>query len=166
MAYCKFSRILKPSSEKKVHRQKNERSIHRAPATLLERELRPEVLAFDDGPQAHRVALFNICDRVLFYRGHFCHLVALGAADAPRGSGASRDLQQTVHDARHHDDFLFSDPVDPLCAGKFFGSHDDRSAGPGVPSSEPRQLVYLYYWRSVHACGSGGGRSRYRLDLL
>ena len=63
-----------------------------------------------------------------------CDLDPLGAFDAARRPGAGGNLQQAIHHARRHDDFLLLDPVDPGGLGKFSDSFDDRRPRPRFPT--------------------------------
>ena len=67
-----------------------------------------------------------------------------GAADAGRRPGIRRHLQQAVHDARHHDDLLLPDPVDPGGARQLPRADDDRRPRPGASRRSTCSSWYLY----------------------
>ena len=69
-----------------------------------------------------------------FVGGLFATLIRLELLTPQGRLGAGGNLQQAIHHARRHDDFLFLDPVDPGGLGKFSDPLDDRRARPRFPA--------------------------------
>ncbi len=99
---------------------------------LLKRELRPQVVAPHQGPQAHRPAVPRHHHAVLLPRRRLRHADPHRTADAAGRPGVVRDLQQAVHHARRDHGVLLPDPIDSGDAGQFLPADDDRRARSGV----------------------------------
>src|SRR5262249_13284614 len=133
---------------------------------LFERQLRREVLAADDRPQAHRSALLGL-HHTVFLPGRLLRRAdSLASAHAGREPGDRRNLQQAVHHARGGHDLFLPYSLDPGRAGKFSDPTDDRRQGPGLPPAQPSELVHLQSRRSVYSVHRHYRRSGYRLDFL
>ena len=108
---------------------------------LLQCQLWPEIVAPDQGPQAHRPAVSLHHHPVLLHRRRLRHADSHGTADAAGRPGEFGDLQQALHHARRGDDLLLPDPVDPGRAGELLPADHDRRARSGIPQDQPAELV-------------------------
>ena len=97
-------------------------------AQLLIERSRPEVVAADQGPQAHRAALPDLDHVLLLPRRPVRRGDSPRADDAAGRSVRARDLQQALHDARRDHGLLLPDPVDPGGARQLPGPAHDRRA--------------------------------------
>ena len=124
---------------------------------LPERQLRRQVVAPDDRPQADRDPLHDLDHPVLLRRRRGGDPDAPRADDAGGGCRPARDVQQAVHPARRDHGVLLPDPVDPGGAGQLPRAAHDRGTRPGLPEDQPGELVHLHPRRRVHPLGGPDG---------
>ncbi len=117
----------------------------RGPAArnLPERRAHGEVVAGDDGPQAHRHPLPGDDDLHALARGRLRPGAADRAPDAGPDDHGRLHVQPHVHDARHRHGLAVHDPVHPDGVRQLPPSDHDRREGRRLSPPEPRQLLHL-----------------------
>ncbi len=131
-----------------------------------QRHARRDVLAADQGPQAHRHPLPDHGHGHVLHRRPGHHHRPPQPDDARRRSGHGRHLQQALHHARRHHGVLLPGAGGADGAGQFLPAADDRRQGPRLPPHQPGELVSVRDRRRLDAVRHARRRRGHRLDLL